>query len=110
MTFSPGKYGNYYYGHTPVDVFASKCVKVNSPTTLKGRSQLDEETLVRERRNASKRIPVDRIIGCAKTFKIMKTTLNSEEASMGGKIMCVLRANGFQTVNRGYNLSLLGVY
>ena len=43
-------------------VFASKCVKVNSPTTLKGRSQLDEETLVRDRRNASKRIHVERII------------------------------------------------
>ena len=110
MTFSPGRYGNYYYGHTPVYVFASKCVKVNSPTTLKGRSQLDEETLVRDRRNASKRIHVERIIGCAKTFKIMKTTLNSEEASMGGKIMSVLRANEFQAVNRGYNLSLLGVY
>ena len=86
-------------------VFASKYVKVNSPTTLKARSQLDEETVVRDRRNASKRIHVERIIGCAKTFKIMKTTLNSEETSMGGKIMCVLHANEFQAVNRGYNLS-----
>ena len=55
-------------------VFASKEVKVNTPTSLKGRSQLDEETVVRDRRNASKRIHVGRIIGCAKTFKIMKTT------------------------------------
>ena len=27
-----------------IDVFASKDVKVNTPTTLKGRSQLDAET------------------------------------------------------------------
>ena len=54
--------------------FAIKEVKVNTPTSLKGRSQLDEETMVRDRRNASKRIHVERIIGCAKTFKIMKTT------------------------------------
>ena len=31
--FSPGRYGNYYYGH--IYVFASKDVKVNTPTTLK---------------------------------------------------------------------------
>ena len=55
-------------------VFANKHVKVNTPTSLKGSSQLDEETLVRDRRNASKRIHVERIIGCAKTFKLMKTT------------------------------------
>ena len=35
----------------------------------------------------------------------MKTTLNSEETTMGGKLMCVLHANEFQAVNRGYNLS-----
>ena len=37
-----------------IDVFASKDVKVNTPTTLKGHSQLDAETVVRDRRNASK--------------------------------------------------------
>ena len=54
-----------------IDVFASKDVKVNTPTTLKGHSQLDAETVVRDRRNASKRIQVERIIECAKTFKIL---------------------------------------
>ena len=76
-----------------IDIFASKDVKVNTPTTLKGRSQFDAETVVRDRRNASKRILVEGIIGCAKTFKILKITLNSEETSMGGKITCVLHAN-----------------
>ena len=76
-----------------IDVFASKDVKVNTPTTLKGRSQVDAETVVRDRRNASKRIHVEGIIGCAKTFKILKITLNSEETSMGGNITCVLHAN-----------------
>ena len=32
-----------------IDVFAIKDVKVNTPTTLKGRSQLDAETVVRDR-------------------------------------------------------------
>ena len=55
-----------------IDVFASKNVQVNTPTTLKGHSQLDAETVVRDRRNASKRIHVERIIECAKTLKILK--------------------------------------
>ena len=88
-----------------IDAFASKDVKVNTLTMLSGRSQLDAETVVRDRRNASKIIHVERIIACAKTFKILKTTLNSEETSMGVKIMCVLHGNEFQAVNRGYNLS-----
>ena len=58
-----------------------------------------------DRRTASKIIHVERIVGCTKTFKILKTTLNSEETNMDGKIMCVLHADGFQAVNRGYNLS-----
>ena len=37
-------------------------------------------------------------------LQIMKTTLNSEETSMGGNIMCVLHANECQAINRGYNL------
>ena len=89
-----------------IDVFASKYVKVNTPTTLNGRSQLGAETMVRDRRNASKRIHVERIVGCAKTFRILKTTPNSEDMSMGGKIMCVLHANQFLAVSRGFKMSL----
>ena len=55
-----------------------------------------------DRRTASKIIHVERIVGCTKTFKSLKTTLNSEETNMDGKIMCVLHADGFQAVNRGY--------
>ena len=58
-----------------------------------------------DRRTASKIIHVERIVGCNKTFKILKTTLNSDETNMDGKIMCVLHADEFQAVNRGYNLS-----
>ncbi|XP_033725364.1 uncharacterized protein LOC117315325 [Pecten maximus] len=43
------------------DLFASRDVKVNTPTMLKGKSQLDAEDVVRDRRIASKRIHVERI-------------------------------------------------
>ena len=49
---------------------ARKDVRVNTPTMIKGRSQLDTETVVCDRRIASKRIHVEIIIGYAKTFKI----------------------------------------
>ena len=39
-----------------IDVFPGKDVKVNTPTTLKGHTQLDAETVVCDRRSASKRI------------------------------------------------------
>ena len=61
-----------------------------------------------DRRNASKIIHVERIVGCTKTFKILKTTLSSEQTNMDGKIMCVLHADGFHVNENMYNaLSLV---
>ena len=61
-----------------------------------------------DRRNASKIIHVERIVGFTKTFKILNTTLNSEETNMDGKIMCVLHADGFQVNENMYTaLSLV---
>ena len=48
------------------DLMASKDVKVNTPNLLKGRSQLDPDIVIKDRRVASKRIHVERIIGLAK--------------------------------------------
>ena len=50
------------------DLFATQNVYVNTPSLLKGESQLDPEEIVRDRRVASKRIHVERVIGLAKTF------------------------------------------
>ena len=45
------------------DLFANENVVVNTPTMLKGISQLEPEDIVRDRRVASKRIHVERVIG-----------------------------------------------
>ncbi|XP_069105886.1 uncharacterized protein, partial [Argopecten irradians] len=50
------------------DLFASKDVQVNTPTMLKGKSQLEAEDVVRDRRIASKRIHIERVIGLAKNI------------------------------------------
>ena len=56
------------------DLFSSMNVLVNNPTSMKGKNQLDPETVIKDRRIASKRIHIERVIGYryAKTFKILQ--------------------------------------
>jgi hypothetical protein len=49
------------------DLFANKDVKVNTHTIMAGISQLEPETVVKDRRIASKRIHVERVL--RKTLK-----------------------------------------
>jgi hypothetical protein len=70
------------------DLFASKSVAVNTPTMLCGKSQLEPEAVVRDRRIASKRIHVERVIGFAKQFKILKSELPAARIKQGS---CIIR-------------------
>ena len=79
------------------DLFASLDVFVNTPTMLKGRSQLDPEEIVRDRRVASKRIHVERVIGLAKTFKILKREMCQSKVPLASRIIFVCFAiNNFR--------------
>lgn len=71
------------------DLFASQDVYVNTPTMLKGRSQLDPEEIVRDRRVASKRIHIERVIGLAKKFKILKRELCQSKVPLASRILFV---------------------
>ena len=77
------------------DLFASMDVQVNTPTTMKGKNQLNAETVVKDRRIASKRIHVERIIGYAKTFKILKRPLPNDKFLLADRIIhvCFLLTN-----------------
>ncbi|XP_064605006.1 uncharacterized protein LOC135470158 isoform X2 [Liolophura sinensis] len=57
------------------DLFANQDVFVNTPTMLKGKSQLEPTDVIHDRRIASKRIHVERVIGLGKTFKILRKEL-----------------------------------
>ncbi len=48
------------------DLFASRDIFVNTPTMLKGKSQLEPEEVHKDRKVASKRIHIERVIGLAK--------------------------------------------
>ncbi|XP_062617077.1 uncharacterized protein LOC134278804 [Saccostrea cucullata] len=71
------------------DLFASQDVYVNTPTMLKGKSQLDPEEVIRDRRVASKRIHIERVIGLSKGFKILRHPLPQSKLHLGSRIVYV---------------------
>jgi hypothetical protein len=71
------------------DLFATQDVHVNTPTMLKGKSQLEPEDIVKDRRIASKRIHIERMIGLSKTFKILKSDLPSSKLNLGSRIVFI---------------------
>ena len=71
------------------DLFAHKNVQVNTPTMLKGKSQLEPEEIHRDRKVASKRIHIERVIGLAKTYKILKKEIRSNLVTLGNRIIHV---------------------
>lgn len=82
-------------GFNVQDLFANKNVHVNIPSFLKGKHQLGANEVVRDRRIASKRIHIERIIGLAKTFKILKQPLSAKRVYLGNRILkvCFLLCN-----------------
>ncbi|VDI21757.1 Hypothetical predicted protein [Mytilus galloprovincialis] len=71
-------------------LFENNDVYVNTPTMLKGKSQLEAEEIVRDRRIASKRIHIvhiERVIGLAKRFKIRKSEQPNTKLSLS--LSCV---------------------
>ena len=71
------------------DLFASKDVMVNTPTTMKGRTQLPADIVLKDRKIASKRVHVERVIGLAKQYKILTTKMDTQRVPYGGKIIYV---------------------
>jgi hypothetical protein len=71
------------------DLFITKDVHVNTPTMLRGKSQLEPHEINKDRKIASKRIHVERVIGLAKTYKILKKDLNSCYTTLGNRIIHV---------------------
>lgn len=76
------------------DLVCSLDVTVNTPTTMRGVNQLPAETVVKDRKIASKRIHVERVIGYAKTFKILEH-LSTTSMPLSKKIIhvCLLLVN-----------------
>jgi hypothetical protein len=71
------------------DIFASQDVQVNTPQTMRGKNQHDPETVIKDRRISSKRVHVERVIGLAKTYKILSQDLDHSKTPYGSRIIFV---------------------
>jgi len=76
-------------GFVVQDLVACRDIAVNMPTMLKGRTQLSTTSVAKDRKIASKRVHVERVIGLAKTYKIIKAELNKFYVHLGGRILFV---------------------
>lgn len=71
------------------DLFACRDVAVNTPTFLKGKSQLEAHEVVKDRRISSKRIHIERIIGLSKSYKILKHGIPCSKILLGSRIVFI---------------------
>ncbi|CAH2087126.1 unnamed protein product [Euphydryas editha] len=77
------------------DLFEQKDVAIYTPTFLKGLSQLPGVKLKHDRQLARNRIHIERLIGLTKTFKILKSDVNSFYVPLLSRIffICVMLCN-----------------
>jgi len=82
------------------DLFAPMDVSVNTPTFLRKRNHFSVKSLQKDKKIANKRVHVERVIGLAKTYKILCTPLNSTETVLGSRILfcCFMLCNFRQRI------------
>ena len=71
------------------ELSASKDVQVNIPSFMKGRNQLSLSEVIKDRSTASKCVHIERIIGLAKTFKILKQPMPGHRLRLGNRTIKV---------------------
>ncbi|XP_061172021.1 uncharacterized protein LOC133181552 [Saccostrea echinata] len=73
-------------GFNVQDLFAPHDVTINIPTFFKNRNQMSNKTVQRDRKISSKRVHIERLIGLAKTYKILTQALNTTETKLASEI------------------------
>ena len=71
------------------DLFAPFDVAINTPTLLKGRARLHETERLNDFTFSSKRIHVERVIGYAKTYKILQGVIPYSLLPLANKIVFI---------------------
>ena len=74
-------------GFTIQDLFIHSNVTVNIPTFFKNKNKISNSNLLKDRKISSKRVHIERIIGLAKTYKILSAPLNETEISLANEII-----------------------
>lgn len=72
------------------DIFVSHGVKVNMPAFFKKGNQIETTTLSSNRKVASKRVHIERVIGMLKTYKILTQPMNQTEILLSSDIVFIV--------------------
>ena len=77
------------------DMCAARGVIVNAPASLRGRTQLTPKERLNSSMLSSKRIHVERVIGLAKTYRVLKHELHQSKLVLGSRLVyvCFMLAN-----------------
>ena len=71
------------------DLFAPYDITVNHPTFFDKKNRLSGDLVMKDRKIASKRVHVERVIGQAKTYQILKKPLTATETKLATQISTV---------------------
>lgn len=82
-------------GFNVQDIFASRGVAINMPDFLKGKDHLPNTVIMKDRKLASKRVHIERLIGLTKTYKILEKKLQHHYVDIGSELffVCVMISN-----------------
>ena len=74
-------------GFNVEDILITKDVTTNIPHFTKGKSQLSGKDILNDRKVSSKRIHIERVIGLARTYKILKQHMDPTITKLSGEII-----------------------
>ena len=82
-------------GFNVQDLFEAHHVSINIPSFYRKKNRLSGQTLMKDRKIASKRVHVERIIGLGKTYKILSSPMNNTESALATQItrVCFILCN-----------------
>jgi hypothetical protein len=77
------------------DLFAPRNVTINIPTFFHEKNRMTGKTVLKDRRISSKRVHIERVIGLAKTYKLLKEPMNISETKLASEItfVCFMLCN-----------------
>ena len=76
-------------GFNVQDLFIPYNVEINIPSFFKSKNRMSSGTVLKDRKIASKRVHIERIIGLAKTYKILGIPLNNTESTLATEIITI---------------------
>ncbi|KAK3880942.1 hypothetical protein Pcinc_014592 [Petrolisthes cinctipes] len=74
-------------GFNVQDMFIEPNVEINIPEFFRKKTRLSEKSVLKDRKIASKRVHVERLIGLAKTFKMLTSPLSVTDAPLADAIV-----------------------